>query len=503
MKENCGIAAVYLKKDLSFYSKGGAVYYLYKMLLQMQNRGQLSTGITTYNPKRLQILGTYKKAGLVNEVFKINNKDQNLNIFERYGAKVGIGHVRYSTSGLEDVSYAQPFERYHGRLWKWFSFCFNGNLANYTSLKEKLENLDYHLVHEGDTEIIMHNLAYQFRGDKKPDLAKVFSNISKEFDGAYNIAFLNACGDLVIARDPLGFKPLCYGENEHVFAAASESSALVNIGIEEDNIKDVLPGEMILIKDDSISIRRFAESKRKAHCMFEYVYFSNPHSNIEKRPVYLVRWNLGKELAKLEKEKIDDKCIAVPVPDTARPAAQAFAQELGIPVNEGLIMNRYVGRTFIEQKGRGIEEKFTALREVLEGKKIFLIEDSIVRGVTSRKIVEYHIKERGRAKEVHFRVSCPPIRYPCFYGIDMPTLEELIAPKYVNNINVENLERQIAKEIHVETLRYQTIDGLIRSIGLPKKDLCLACLNGKYPTPCGYKMFEKAKENFSRKKSKS
>ena len=499
--EECGIAAVYVQgnKDAS----NRALFYLYKILLNLQNRGQLSAGITTYNKNRQLLMSTYRDLGSVNEVFRTSNKLKSIEIFKKYAGNKGFGHVRYSTSGKDDKAYSQPFERRHGRLWKWFSFCFNGNLANYSELKEKLiKEKDYHIILDTDTEIVMHYLSRELNGDKYPSLVDVFHNLSKKFDGSYNIAFINGYGDMAIVRDTMGNRPLCYAQKEGILVVASESNALFNCGF--DTFKTVEPGHMILIKDDKISIVQYANVERKAHCMFEYVYFSNVGSVMNDSSVYVTRTNMGKELAKIETEKTDADYIVVPVPDTAKAAGDAFAFEMGIPSREGLIRNRFVGRTFIETTGREdkIQSKYTALKEILQGKKVLLIDDSIVRGTTTRQIVKY-LKEKGGAKEVHLRVSCPPIIGPCYYGIDMSTIGELLVPKYLRDVKWDgnplpkDVTDKIAKDMGADSLTYLTVDGLVRAIGIPSENLCLACLNGDYPTKFGRKLYKEALDKFS------
>lgn len=498
VRDECGIAAVHIKGNGESANK--TLFYLYKILLNLQNRGQLSAGITTYNPKRAQLLDTHKDLGPVNEVFKTSSKSKSINIFKRYAGNRGIGHVRYATSGSEEVSLAQPFERHHGRKWKWFSFCFNGNIANYEELRKTLmDKTGYHVVHNLDTEIIMHHLAREMRGAKSPNLRTAFSNLSKKFDGCYNISFINANGEMSILRDPVGFRPLCYGFQDDMFLAASESNALINCGVTD--YKDLKPGEMIHISPEgNIDVKRYAKSTKTAHCMFEYVYFSNVSSVLDGRSVYITRTNLGKELAKLETEDIGEDHIVIPVPDTAKAAGDSMAYELGIPAREGLMRNRFVGRTFIEGSSREdrVQNKYTALKEILRDKKVILVDDSVVRGTTTRQIIKY-LKKEGKAKEVHLRISCPPVRGPCFYGIDMSTVSELLVPPYEGKPVKEDVSDEvcakIAKDVGADSLIYQKMEGLVKSIGLPKNELCMACLNGEYPTPCGRKMFRQAWED--------
>jgi len=499
--EECGVAAVYLKPDSNSANK--ALFYLYKLLLNMQNRGQLSAGITTFSREKRQILDTYKNIGTVNEVFKTSNRDKSLAIFKRFAGNKGIGHVRYATFGKDDRLYAQPFERQHGRLWKWFSYCFNGNLVNYGELRELLEKKSqYHFILENDTEMIMHYIAKELAGNQKPDLNDVFANLSEKFEGSYNISFVNALGEIVVTRDPLGFRPLSYAIQDGNLLVASESNALVNCGFE--NFKSLDPGHIIHVENGDISIKKCVNCTKKAHCIFEWVYFANVSSIIDGKSVYLTRTNLGKELAKLETQKIDKDFIVVPVPDSAKAAGDSLAYELGIPSREGLIRNRFVGRTFIEGHSRKdkVQSKYTMVKEVLKGKKILLVDDSIIRGATTEQLVR-SLKEDGGAKEVHVRVSCPPIMGPCFYGIDMSTVTELIAPRFMSEVADQMPEKsaeEMAKHLGADSVIYQTIPGLINSIGLSKKDLCLACLNRDHPTPTGQIFMQKALDDFKKGK---
>lgn len=500
IKHECGIAAVSLRQKKE---NSRALFYIYKMLLNLQNRGQLAAGFTVYDNKKAQLLDTYKGLGVVNEVFKTHDKLKSAKLFQKYTGNKAIGHVRYATFGLDNLEYAQPFERKHGRLWKWFSFCFNGNLANYSELKSKLMGKpEYHMILDTDTEIAMHYIARELMGPSKPSLRTVFSHLSNKFDGAYNMAFIDAHGDLVIARDPHGFRPLSYAIKNGNVLAASESNALFNCGFRD--IKSLEPGKMILVKNGHVTIQRYAKAKRKSHCMFEWVYFANVSSVIDNKSVYVVRTKLGKELVKFETESIGKDHIVVPVPDTAKASGDALAYELGIPSMEGLIRNRFVGRTFIEGDGRQgkVENKYTVIRPILKGKKVILVDDSIVRGITSKQLVHY-LKVAGGAKEVHIRVSCPPIKSPCFYGIDMSTVNELLAPKFDRMTDPEKTSEKtcakIAKYFGADSVIYQTIPGLVRSIGLPRRDLCLACLNGKYPTACGKAMYFRALKEAKKK----
>ncbi len=507
--EHCGLAAVRLFNPVEKYPLGGAAYYLHRLLLQQQNRGQVSAGFSTFNANRNLLIKTRKELGLVNELFRINHPAKRDSILKGFSGVSGIGHVRYATCGSDGKDFAMPFERIHGRKWKWFSFAFNGNLANFLELKKELLKAKYHIIRDVDTEVVMHHIAKQFLGEKRVDFKTVFSNLDAIFDGSYNLVYLNAEGTIVGIRDKIGFKPLSYAVNDEKAFIASETSAYNNIGV--GKIRNLQPGEMALVQDGNLEVKRFAKARRTARCMFEWVYFANVSSTLDGKSVYDARTNLGKELAKVETEEIGKDHIVVGVPDTATPAAASLAYSLGVPLKEGLIRNRYVGRTFIESGDRAdkVRDKYTLIKSVLKDKKVILVEDSLVRGTTTAGVVR-RIKREARAKEVHVRVSCPPIRYPCFYGIDMSTLGELIAPKYssydlMDTGSKEVTEREaanIAKEIGADSVIYQPIKGLVKGIGLKKNELCLACLNGEYPTECGRKLLCNAVKNFREGKRK-
>ena len=503
LHHECGIAAIYhLDADrpsaLAPANGPDQVSRLMpRLLLDLQNRGQLAAGFTTYLPDREQLLHTYKQIGTVIEAFRLNHQAKYESIMRQYAGRAAIGHVRYATCGANDLSYAQPFDRHHGCKWKWFSFAFNGQLANFTDLRaELLATADYHLTRETDTEIIMHYLGHEFRGDDRPDLVEVFGNLSRKFDGAYNIVWLNAMGEMVVLRDPRGFRPLCYAQDGPLFAAASESVALANLGFRD--IRSLAPGEMILIQDNQIRLERFAARQRPAHCFFEWIYFANVASTLDERSVYLSRSSLGRELARQERElgkvPLDADTIVVPVPDTGKAAADAMAYELGLRSVEGLMRNRYVGRTFIEGENRASRAKlkYTPLPEVLAGKRVLLIEDTIVRSTTLQSLL-HHIRDRGKAREVHVRVACPPIIAPCFYGIDMSTVRELFAPRFMKKARITEEEQYaMAAELGADSLFYLPLEAVARCIGLETDQLCRACLTGQYPTLKGEQLYQLA-----------
>lgn len=465
VKESCGIVGA-IKAD------GDVRQNLWLGLLALQHRGQEACGIYTIDKSRFY---HKKQLGLIGAV-----ED-----FEGLKGNLGIGHVRYSTVGqpanfetladpqkMED--FAQPYfsDRPKGGI----ALCHNGNLVNFAQLCRDLRAQGTFLSTTCDAEVILKILADQLSGGS--DLESAVRTCMNRFEGAYSTVALTGNGELIAFRDPSGFRPLCIGQNNELTMFASESVALDINGIHE--FTTVRPGELVIISENEQPIRKqLVEQKHHARCMFEYVYFSRPDSTIDDRDVYLVRIKLGKNLARTYKTHAD---VIVPVPDTARPAAEGISRETGIPVLEGLIKNRYVGRTFImpRQEGRNnaVRLKLNAVRAVVQGKNVLLVDDSIVRGTTMRKIVNL-LKEAG-ASRVEVWVTCPPIKSPCFYGIDMSTHTELIA-------SAKSVE-EIRKVVGADELCYQTIDGLLDAIGFPREETCLACLTGQYPTPLAQKI---------------
>ena len=470
-----------------------------RMLLDIQNRGQLSAGMTSFNPRRAQLIDNYRKRGTVSEVFRLNHRGKAESLMQEYSGRAAIGHVRYATCGKEDASYAQPFERHHLQKHKWFSFAFNGQLANYPQLRDKLlAEDDHHLARTTDTEIIMHEISRELSGDRRLPLIDVMRHLATRLDGAYSLALLNAQGEMLIARDPLGIKPMSIAIEGPLLAAASESVALLNLGFHDSSIQSLEPGAAVVVSDDRIEVERFSDQPRRAHCFFEWIYFANVASTMDGRSVYLSRKALGEELAALEDIPTADDLIVVPVPDTSKAAADAMAFRLGVPSVEGLIRNRYSGRTFIEGgAGRAAKAaaKYTPLPEVLDGKRVLLVEDSIVRSTTMRVLIS-KIRDVGGAREIHVRVACPPITAPCFYGIDMSTIGELFAPAFqAEGKPAEQMYAEMAQELGADSLRYLPVEAIAKAVQKPAEELCRACITGDYPTPCGQKLYEVALEN--------
>jgi len=510
LHHECGIAAVYhLPSDQASplcpeQGPDQASRLVPRMLLDIQNRGQLAAGMTSYNATRNQLIDTHKDVGSVTEVFRLSHRTACETLMLKYAGRAAIGHVRYATCGADDRGLAQPFERHHLIKYKWFSFGFNGQLANYQQLRDRLlSDADHHLARDSDTEILMHELSRELSGDLRPTPADMMRNVSERLDGAYSLVYLNAQGDMLVARDPLGIKPLVYAKEGPLFACASESVALLNLGFQPESIKSLLPGHAItLTAAGGFEIERFAHSPRRAHCFFEWIYFANVASTLDDRSVYLSRAKLGMELAELEKQDgsvpLDRDTIVVPVPDTSKAAADSMAFELGVQSMEGLIRNRYAGRTFIEGgegRRKKAETKYTPLREILTGKRVFLVEDSIVRSTTMRVLL-HRLRTFGGAREIHVRVACPPILAPCFYGIDMSTIEELFAAGFLpdGKQTAEALQK-MAADLGADSLRYLPVGAVARAIGFDSDELCQACITGRYPTPAGQELYQIALEN--------
>jgi amidophosphoribosyltransferase len=516
LHHECGVAAIYHlpgkpASDLSpNHDPNQASKLIPRMLLDMQNRGQLSAGISRYDSTagNGQLIDTYRDLGSVQEVFRLSHSAKAESLMKQYSGPAAIGHVRYATCGKDDRSYAQPFEIHHFDRSQWFTFAFNGQLANFKELADEiLQKPDNHLVRNTDTEVLMHEICVQLQAQSSQSLIEMMTAVDKRLDGAYSLALLNAKGEMLIARDPLGIKPMCYAVQGSMFAAASESVALLNLGFERSEIESLKPGHAITIVDGKIEMHQFAQTTGRAHCFFEWVYFANVASTLDDRGVYTARTELGKELARLEKESnlitFDEDTIVVPVPDTSKAAADSMAYQLKIPSREGLIRNRYSGRTFIESSQETRAErakiKYTPLREVLEGKRVILVEDSIVRSTTMAALLK-RVRNEGGAKEIHVRVACPPIVAPCYYGIDMSTIGQLFAPRFYppGELLTDEIQDQMAADLGCDSLRFLPIESVAAAIGIPQNGLCQACIRCEYPTPTGQRLYQIDRANFCR-----
>lgn len=505
LHHECGLAAIYHLPGAETsplcpaQGQEGVSRLIPRMLLDIQNRGQLSAGLTAWDPQRSQLLATYKEVGSVSEVFRMSHRGKYESLMDQHVGRAAIGHVRYATCGAEDRAYAQPLERPHIQKRKWFAFGFNGQLANYPELRaEILATDDAHLARDNDTEVIMHAIGRELAGDADPTPIDMLASLARQFDGAWNLAILDACGRLIVARDPLGIRPMEYAVFGPLVAAASESVALLNLGFPTESIRSLEPGTALVVDAGGVRVERFAEAPRRAHCFFEWIYFANVASSMDDRSVYLSRKRLGEELARLETVPIDADTVVVPVPDTSKAAADAMAYRLSIPSVEGLIRNRYTGRTFIDgasNRRQKAESKYTPLREVLEGKRVILVEDSIVRS-TTMKVLLGRMRSLGRVREIHVRVACPPIVAPCFYGIDMSTIDELFAPEFLRGGPLtQEVQDRMAERLGADSLRYLPVENVARSIGLDTADLCQACITGRYPTPAGERLYQLALEH--------
>lgn len=443
----CGIVGIYNHPEASNLA--------YLCLYALQHRGQECAGIVTSDGESLF---QHREMGLVSDIF---TKER----LAKLPGKNAIGHVRYSTSGESSLKNAYPFviKYAHG----WLSVAHNGNLTNYKTMREQLEKDGSIFQATVDSEVVMHLVA---KGGNEPLETRLMSAL-KKVKGSYSFVFLTETR-MIAARDPKGFRPMVLGKLGEGYVVASETCALDLVGAQF--IREVDPGEMIIFDEKGMrSIRVYPDDKKKAHCIFEYIYFARPDSFMFGRNVYEMRIGFGKELAK---EHPVDADIVVPVPDSGVPAAIGYSEQSGIPFQMGLIRNHYVGRTFIEPKQEirhfGVKIKLNPIKEVLKGKKVVIVDDSIVRGTTTMKIVKM-LKDCG-AKEVHVRISAPPTTWPCFYGINTPTREELIGSfKTVD---------EIRKYIGADSLGYLSQESLYWfDKTSPKEWFCDACFTGDYP----------------------
>ena len=438
MREKCGVFAAVAEN---------APKKAYYALIALQHRGQESAGISVWRHRIKTIAGR----GLVSEVFRNGE-------IAKLKSKMAIAHVRYSTSG--SLTETQPLET--GCCGKSIAIAHNGTLTNFLPLRRHYERLGVKFRHSVDSELLGISFLWHLRetGDEFEAMKAVF----EEVKGAYSVALLFD-RKILVARDPVGFRPLGYGSGDgHYFA--SEDSAL-RLFVEE--VRDVRPGEVFLLSEDEIESRVVATGERRG-CVFEYIYFARPDSTIDGVNVYTARVRMGEELAKESPANGD---VVIAVPDSGRAAALGFSRVSGIPYSEGLIKNRYIGRTFITPgqfyRELKVKLKLSPVREVIEGKSVVLVDDSIVRGTTMKRIVSM-LRKTG-AREVHVRIASPPIRYPCYMGVDIPTRHELIAA-------FGSVEK-VRESIGADSLAYLSVDGLKKAVG--RRDLCLACLTGEYP----------------------
>jgi amidophosphoribosyltransferase len=447
LNEECGIFGVWGHQD--------AAQLTYYGLHSLQHRGQEGTGIVVSDGKKLRGV---KGEGLVAEIFTTE-------AMKDLEGSAAIGHVRYATAGGGGYENVQPllFHSQTGSL----ALAHNGNLVNVNSLRHQLEAQGSIFQTSSDTEV----LAHLIRRSGFPHMNDQVKNALSMLKGAYAYLIMTE-NELMVALDPHGLRPLSLGCLGDAYVVASETCAFDVIGAEY--IRDIMPGELLIINDEGLKSERFAMSTTKAICTMEYIYFSRPDSNIQGINVHTARKNMGKQLAVEAPFEAD---VVTGVPDSSISAAIGYAEATGIPYEMGLIKNRYVGRTFIQPsqslREQGVKMKLSAVRGVVEGKRVVMVDDSIVRGTTSRRIVNL-LKEAG-ATEVHVVISSPPIKNPCFYGIDTSTKEELIA----SDKNIE----QIRELIGADSLTFISVEGMMKALGQEGTNgYCLGCFTGNYPT---------------------
>ena len=448
-KHFCGVVAMALDTNVAPDLK--------KALRIIQHRGQEAAGIVVFDGERTSFV---RGEGLVHEV--LTGRE-----YDALNGHVGIGHVRYATTGTSCSQNVQPIvvTSLAGDV----ALGHNGDIVNAEKMRAKLQEMGWAFLTTTDSEIIVRLLANELR--QGSDVIKAIRSTIKGLEGAYSLVLL--IGNRVYGvRDPLGFRPLCIGKLPHGYCVASES-AVFSV-LQGEFLRDVMPGEIVELTKDGFTSSKVTTPLHKAHCMFEWVYFARPDSIMDGREVYDVRKRIGMILAK---EQPADADVVIPVPDSGRAHALGYSIASGLPYEEGLMKNRYVERTFImpEQNLReeGVSIKLNPICSTIYGKRVVVVDDSIVRGTTLRKIVQ--MLRRNGAKEVHVRIGCPPVRAPCYYGIDMKTRSQFIA--------TGKTVQQIGEYLTADSLGYLSLKGLEEALGIPNTDLCMACLNGEYPTP--------------------
>jgi amidophosphoribosyltransferase len=458
LHESCGVFGVYAPGEdvarLTFFA-----------LFALQHRGQESAGIATTDGKKIQV---YARMGLVAQVFDEDSLSQ-------LSGNIAIGHNRYSTRGSSRITNAQPIVV--GRGSNAIAIAHNGNIVNAEHLYQELSDQGYTFKTSTDTEVI----ANLILSSPSKDWVDKIRYAMHRLQGAYSLTLLTNRA-LYGVRGPLGVRPLCLGKLDGGWAIASESCALDHIGAQF--LREIEPGEIVTINENGLESHQ-EKTARRALCIFEYIYFARPDSVINGRLLYPARTAMGEGLAQEHPVSAD---LVMGVPDSATVAGIGYAQCSGIPLCEGLLKNRYVGRTFIEPDQRirdlGVKLKFNPLPQMLDGQRVVVVDDSIVRGTTTPKVVG--LLRRAGAKEVHMRICAPPIRYPCFFGVDMATRWELIA--------AQKTIPEVRDFIGADSLGYLSIDGLIKAVDLPKDIFCLACFTGDYPIPVQIEMDKLALE---------
>lgn len=451
-RDECGIFGVFSHEDASALTALG--------LHALQHRGQEAAGIVSFDGEQFY---SERHIGLVGDKFSKPN------VIERLRGNRTIGHVRYSTSGGTGLRNVQPL--YAEFAGGGFSVAHNGNITNALKLQNQLRERGSIFQSTSDSEAIIHLIATS----PASGIVDRLTDALQKIEGAYSLIALTE-KKLIGVRDPLGVRPLVLGQFDGAYVLASETCAFDIIGA--DFVRDIEPGEMVVITDDGVESHRPFSPKASRFCVFEYVYFARPDSMVEGRNVYAVRKHIGAELAREAPADVD---LVIPVPDSGTPAAIGYAHASGIPFDLGIVRNHYVGRTFIEPtdaiRNMGVKLKLNPNRLLLEGKRVVLVDDSIVRGTTSKKIVSL-VRDAGAA-EVHMRIASPPTREACYYGLDTPERDKLIASS-------QSIE-QICETIGADSLGFLTIDGLYRALGEARRNgdtpqFCDACFTSDYPT---------------------
>ncbi|MFN7140682.1 MAG: amidophosphoribosyltransferase [Limisphaerales bacterium] len=445
-KHYCGVFGI--------YGHPNAAELTYYGLYALQHRGQESAGIVTCDGGRFR---EHKGMGLVSQIFSGD-------VLHKLTGKMAVGHTRYSTTGSSHIRNAQPLivDCKKGQI----AVAHNGNLTNASQLRDELEDKGLVFQTTVDSEIILMLLAQPTMGGRENNLVQSIRRI----EGAYSLVIMTE-DEMIGVRDPHGFRPLCLGKLGDGWVLASETCALDLIHAKY--IRDVEPGEIVIINKEGVrSIQAFPEQERRAFCIFEYVYFARPDSNIANRNVYKVRVEMGRELAR---EFPIDADVVVPVPDSGNSAALGYSLQTNIPYEMAFVRNHYIGRSFLQPsqliRDFNVRVKLNLIPEVVKDKRVIIVDDSIVRGTTCKARVN-NLKEAG-AKEVHVLVSCPPHMHPCVYGIDFPDRSKLMAA----NCTVDDIRRYL----NADSLHYLSQEGMVRATGLKKEAFCMACYDGNYP----------------------
>ena len=445
-KHYCGVFGVYghpNAAELSYYG-----------LYALQHRGQESAGIVSSDGKHFH---EHKGMGLVPQVFKGK-------VLHELIGEMAIGHTRYSTTGSSNIGNAQPLtvDCFRGQI----AIAHNGNLTNASDLREKLEERGSIFQTTVDSEIVLHWLAQPTSNGENTLVSTI-----RKLEGAFSLLIMTG-KEMIGVRDPHGFRPLCLGKMENGGYVLSSETCALDL-IQAEFVRDVEPGEIVIIGDNGVrSIQAFPEQTKRSFCIFEYVYFARPDSNLADRNVYKVRVDLGRELARENPIEAD---IVVPIPDSGNCAALGYSLESGIPFEMAFVRNHYVGRSFLQPsqliRDFNVRVKLNLITDLVKGKRVIIVDDSIVRGTTCKKRVN-SLKEAG-AKEVHVLVSCPPHKNPCVYGIDFPDRSKLMAANY-------NLD-EIRQYLDADSLNYLSQEGMVRATGKPEQSFCMACYDGNYP----------------------